>query len=420
MNLDKEKSSYLKSIGTLMSGAMVAQIFTMVCSPILTRICSPEVIGVYSLVTGAVTMFGMVMSLRYELCIVSEPDEEKVYPLVKLSILLCVVLSIIITVGYLFYFRTVSSGENFVVLAIITGALVFLMGIINIVTAYNNRQREYTLITKAYAVRVIAQNILNLVAAFCNMGAIGLSFSHLAGYMMGVRGQSVQLWKNKKTVIGTSSESVKQVAVENSKQALLSSPATLANGLSYSLINYFIEALFSTAIVGYYSISYRILGLPITIISGNVSKVFMEKASKEYQEKGNFKDTYKYTVALLTLIGIPMGIIIIIFAPWVCELLFGKGWGLAGEYVRILTPMFICRFIAGGINCSAIIVNQQQYDLFIQVLLTVFSLSMFVVAKIFKLSVESFLLSLNILFSAGYIVYIVLFWKCAKGMYKQN
>lgn len=408
-------SSYFKSITTLMSGSMVAQIFTLACSPILTRICSPETLGIYSLVTGAITMFGMIMSLRYEMCIVSEPDEERIFPLVKLSGILCAGISILVALGYGIYFYAIDVSENHILLALITGALVFLMGLINIVTAYNNRQRDYKLITRTYVVRIFSQNICNLAAAFAGLGAIGLSVSQGIGYLAGIRGQAKALLRDRKKIDMVSVREMMEAACTYKKQAIISAPATLANGLSYSLINYFIEALFTTATVGYYSISYRILGLPITVISGNVSRVFLEKASREYQEKGNFRGTYRLTVTMLVAMGIPMGILMMIFAPWACEFFFGEGWGIAGIYIRLLTPMFILRFIAGGVNCAAIIVNKQQYDFAIQVLLTVSAVAIFVVALVFQFSAETYLTVLNAVFSVIYVVYLLLFWHCAKA-----
>lgn len=329
MKKPEGNKSYFKSITTLMSGSMIANVFTFICSPILTRICSPEVLGIYSLVTGAITMFGMIMSLRFEMCIVFEPEEKKVYPLIKLSMILNCVISALILIGYLIYFFMIDTGgESFIVLALITALLAFLMGVINIVTAYNNRHKDYKLITKTYVIRVFFQNALNLVAGFFKFGAIGLSLSQLIGYMAGIRGQAKPLKGYFKEIKAATKAEMKEAALSNKKQAMLSTPAALANGLSYSLINYFIEALFTTAIVGYYSISYRILGLPITIISTNVSRVFLERASKEYQEKGNFRNIYKSTVLLLLAMGIPIGILLVIFSPWACELFFGEGWEL--------------------------------------------------------------------------------------------
>lgn len=419
MSKNSANHSYFKAMTTLLSGSLIAQIVTIVCSPILTRICSPDELGLYTLVTGAVTMFGSVMSLRYELCIVSV-DDKKTYPLIKLSFIICLLLSLLIFIGYLIYFYVINVAESPILLALLTALLCFVFGIINIVTSWNNRNQQYKLITRTYAMRVIAQNVLNVGAGFLGWGAVGLSFSHLVGYNIGVYGQSKELLRDRKKIFAVKKSEIYDVMNECRKQAVFSAPAVFANGLSYSLINYFIEWLYSTSVVGFYSISYRILGLPITIISSNVSRVFFAKAANEYKEKGNFFSTYKITVLPMIIIGISVGALMIIFAPWACEFFFGDGWGVAGQYVSILTPMFILRFIAGGVNCSAIIVNRQDIDLIIQILLTVGLAIIFIISLNINLTIEVFLMCINIVFSIIYIIYIVLFGLCAKGILKSK
>lgn len=411
---NKTDSTYYKSIATLMGGSAIAQLFTLICSPILTRICSPEDLGVYALVTGAVTMFGAIMSLRYDVCIVSEPSEKKVFPLIKLSTYIAVSLSVFIAIGYAMYFYVRDPDSDYALFGAITGLLVLLMGSINILTAFNNRQRDYGLITKTYTIRVVAQNIFNIISGLLGMGATGLSLSQLIGYCAGVRGQVKPLLLHKSEIASSTPSEMKAVAKENRKQALMSAPATLANGMSYSLINYFIEGLYSVSEVGFYSISYRILGLPITIISGNVSRVFLERASREFNEVGNFRRTYKSTVMMLAAMGLPIGIAMIVLAPAACELIFGAGWEAAGTYISILTPMFILRFIAGGVNCAAIITKKQHIDLAVQTGLTLSALLVFLLGKMFGWDIVTFLMVLNIIYSIVYIIYIYQFWLCSK------
>ena len=359
-------------------------------------------------------MFGAIMSLRYDVCIVSEPSERKSFALIKLSIYIALILSCLVAIGYVLYFYMRDSNSNYVLLGLIAGLLVLLMGIINVLTAYNNRHCAYGLITKTYTVRVFAQNICNLIAGFLGAGAIGLSFSQLVGYCAGVRGQIKPLLLHRNEIRHSTKCEIKAVAKENKNQALMSAPATLANGLSYSLINYFIEALYSISEVGFYSISYRILGLPITVISGNVSRVFLERASKEYGEVGNFKKTYKTTVLMLAAMGLPIGVAMVAFAPAACGLVFGAGWEVAGTYISILTPMFILRFVAGGVNCAAIITNKQHIDLGVQVSLTLSAFLVFVLGKTLGWEIQTFLTVLNLIYSIIYIIYIYQFWRCSK------
>ena len=415
MDSNDNNKSYIKSILTLLNGSIIAQIFTLICAPILTRICTPEDLGTYSLVTGATTIFGMIMSLRYEICIVSEPDEHKIFSLINLSFRIDCFISLLVFVIYYIYFQSRSFANNTLLLALITASLAFMLGVINIITAYNNRCRAYKLITKTYILRTFCQNIGNLLAGFLGFGVLGLSTSQLIGYFAGVNSQIKPLINYKNDIVNVSKNEIRETAIENKKQPLMSAPAVFANGLSYSLINYFIEALYTTTLVGYYSISYRILGLPLSLVSQNVSRVFMERASLEKRETGNFKKVYKSTLLLLLAMAVPMVIVLMLFSPYLCEFFFGEGWNAAGEYIRILAPMMSLRFIAGGMNCSAIVAGKQQYDLLIQILLTINVIIVFILSNIFSFTIEKFLFFLSIIFSCIYILYILLFWVCAKG-----
>ncbi len=410
-----ESMTYLKSISVLVKGAFAAQFVTLLCSPVITRLFTPDELGVYALVTGAVGMFGFAMSCRFEVCIVSENDEVKVNSLVKLSLLICMLLSCLLFVCYYIYFKYSRISCNPFQLSLVVFGLLFMTGIINVFTAYNNRNKDYRLITKSYVLRVLSQNICNVMAGLSHLGAIGLSVSHLIGYFVGVRDQAALLLIKRAAIYQISIRQMLLVFCENKKQALLSTPAVLANGFSYSIILYFVESLFSVAAVGYYLISYRILGLPLSIISANISRVFLEKASSEFKKKGEFQRTYLMTVVIQIILSIPIGFCLFLFAPSVCKILFGEGWDIAGNYIRILTPMFMFRFIAGGVNTSAIIVKKQQVDFAIQLILMLFTIIVFIIARFYNLEIEMFLIFLSIGGCIIYIIYLILFWLCSKN-----
>ena len=407
------KNKYIKSMMTLVSGSIVAQLVTLICAPIITRIFTPEDLGIYALVTGVLTMFGAIMSFRFELCIVSEKDEKKLPDLIKLCFISCIFLSFIITIGYYIYYLSIKIEGNPIMYAIITGLLAFLVGIINVLTAYNNRFKEYKLMSRTYIRRVASQNILNIISGLLKFNVLGLVISHILGYCAGIPDQAKPLWKIRKDIL--KSKNTLTMAKENIRQFSMSTPAAFANGVSYSLINYFIESLFTVTLVGYYSMSSRILGLPLTVISLNLSRVFHEKAIRDYDNTGKFHDTFKTTVKIGILIAIPMGVLLILFAPWACELFFGEGWRAAGIYIRILTPMFMLRLIAGTVNTTAIIVNKQSLDLKIQMILTALIVFVFLVSNFMDFKIEIFLSLINISTSIVYIIYICIFWKYSKG-----
>lgn len=416
MHIKLFKNNYLKNMMTLISGSMIAQIITIIVSPISTRLFTSEDLGIYTLITSTVTMFGSVLSLRYDMSIVSEKNENNVYALTLLSTIICLIFSMVISIGYTIYFLLSDPIDISVVLIFI---FIFLLnvlnGLINIIMSYNNRYKQYGLMTSMYLIRTLIQNAGIVIFGLIKAGVIGLVLSQIIGYFFGLKKQSQDLLCNIDKILNVKKEDLIGVAKKHKRQMLLSAPATFANGFSYSVINFFIQYLYSSSILGYYSISYRILGLPISIISANVSKVFFERATKEYNNYGNFKKSYIFTLLILIAISLPIGMLLIICSPTVCSIFFGNSYVVSGIYIRILTPMYLLRFITGGLNCSAIIANKQHYDLIIQIVLTIISILSFIIAIVFNLEIYLFLTIINFFFSIVYIFYLLLFWKASCG-----
>ena len=167
--------------------------------------------------------------------------------------------------------------------------------------------------TSVYVIRTTAQNLLMVMSGMLKTGVFGLISSQVLSQLLGIKKQGEELSEHKKELKKISKNDILNVAKKYKKQLLYSTPASFANSFSYSSINLFISSLFNNTILGYYSISYRVLGLPLNIISSNVSKVFFEDASNEYHKKGSFKHSLLRTTSFLGIISVIMVIGLVLF-----------------------------------------------------------------------------------------------------------
>ena len=94
-------------------------------------------------------------------------------------------------------------------------------------------------------------------------------------------------------------------------------------------------------------------------MSGNVSKVFFQEASDEYLKTGKYDKAYKKTFFFLFVLAFPMGVIMYFLSPWECGVFFGESWVVAGEYIRILTPYYMCRFVGTALSPGFFICQKQ-------------------------------------------------------------
>ncbi|MCS0670394.1 lipopolysaccharide biosynthesis protein [Cytobacillus firmus] len=422
MNLiNKYKNDgFSNAVITLISGSLLAQVITMLAAPLLTRIYSPKELGVYALILTAESLFGSIICGRYDVSIVSEPSKNKIYPLIKLSLLITIIFSFVATIGYgFFYFILKEEYRSYSYAVIFIFIMLVLNGLLRILEAYNNRYKEYKVMSSVYVLKTSFQNFGAIMLGYTKFGVLGLLFSHTVGMLAGLRKQSTTLRPHFKEIWASSMHEMKVVMKNHYRLPLFSAPALFANRFSYASIFLFIESLFGLAILGYYSISYKVLGLPLTVMSNNVAKVFYQEASREYDETGKFVKSFKRTSSLLVLIAVPMVIVLYLLAPIAFEIVFGPGWSEAGVYVQILAPMFGIRFIVNTVAYGLQVVKKQHLELGLQLLFTLGSVCCYVISKLLDFNINQFLMTLTFVFSVIYIIYYFSVMKYAFGHYKK-
>lgn len=421
MNLANKikNSSFFRNVALLTSGSIIAQTIVIICSPIITRLFEVQEIGMYSYLITMVSTFTAVMNGRYDMAIVSEENENDIFPIIKLSILIGFTVSIVATIGFGLYFWIAKPEYAQYRYAIVFFFFLLIANaMINIFTSFNNRKKEYQLMTSVYVIRTGCQNIGGVLLGFCRLGVMGLLLPYTVGQYLGMRRQAKSLQSSFKDVWAADFISMKRVAKKYIQFPLFSVPAMFANSFSYSSITIFMESLFDMAAVGYYSLSTRILGLPLSLVSGNVSKVFFQEASSEFIKKGRFVSSYKKTFLFLALLAAVMGVVIYLFAPWACRVFFGESWTVAGEFIRILTPYYMVRFVGTALTPGLIVCNKQKQELFVQILLVLTSIVSYIITLLSGGSIEVFLWSICVSKTAVYILLICLIWHNASTVSK--
>jgi O-antigen/teichoic acid export membrane protein len=426
-SIKKLWDGFLKSLMILATGSLVAQAMVAGEQLLLTRIFSPEILGINAFLIAFPQACIGTLCGRYDLSIVYEEDESKVLPLVKLTFLLNLALSALISLGYAGYiFLLKEEYRQFLFLIPAIFVYLFGYGMTNTLNAYNNRNQQYKMITKMHMLRTFVQcagtiGLVALVVLVLKVEDPRVQVSLLLlpfclGMLCGVATQGKMIfsrWKELKAIKGNELWSV---AMKHKKQPLVSAPAIFANGYSYSLVTMNMEELYGEASTGYYSMSNKLLGMPISLISGNISKVYMEQAAKEYNATGKYKNAFNKTFVFLIIMAIPMFLCIYFFAPPVCAWLFGgEDWRIAGEYIKTLTPMFACRFVATALSPGLFVCRKQGAEFAIQILLLSLTAVAGVVATMLCYNIEQYLWIVCIARSVALVVCILAVFYYSRG-----
>ena len=103
-------NSFFKSILLLTSGSFFAQVITTLSLPILTRVFEPDVIGMNTYIISVAAIFLSVINGRYDVAIVTEKNDDNIFALLKLCILIGVILSVVASLSFGVYFY--ASGRD--------------------------------------------------------------------------------------------------------------------------------------------------------------------------------------------------------------------------------------------------------------------------------------------------------------------
>lgn len=407
-----------KHIAMLSSGVLFGQIILLVVQPIATRLYSPEAFGYLSLVVSLGTMFAPVATLQYNISIVHSPKEDE-YPLCKL-VLLCITVTTIIlffVLGCLVLFGA-EEYRNLKYWIFVAAIIHFVTGLSSLVDSYNNRHGEYSLMAKVTVQRAIFSAIVKMVFGLLKYGFPGLLIAQCVGIIAGIRKQAFSMIKHMKEIVHVKKQDVLNVAVKYRDQPLFALPGVFVLQFSYSALPLIINTVFSTVEGGYFSLTINVLGLPLTLVSNNVARVFFKNASEEMERSGNFISTFRTTSILLITTAILGFSLLWLIAEPLFSIVFGNQWICSGIYTKMLIPMYSMRFVVSGLMHGFVISKKQKMKTVLQSLFIIIMIIGYFIAKVGIVTIEGFLVYINWTYFMLYIILFIVLWIQSKKLVK--
>ena len=412
------KGSFRANVVTLMTGTAIAQAIPIAISPILTRMYTPKDFGFFALYIAIVSIVAVIATGRYEHAVMLTEKDEDALNLVALSITIAFCVSIITFLSVWIFNISITNilGEPeisrwlyFIPLSIL------LTGIYQMLNYWSNRKKQY----KRLAISRILQSsviaVVSLVIGISKFGFIGLIVGNIVGQGMATGFLIWQVWgenKYRRTLITKSSMRCLMLRYKDFPR--YSIPADFINTASNQTPFFLLNNFFNGEVVGFYSLTQRVLGAPITLIAGSILDVFKQRASNDYAKYGNCRKIYIETFKRLLLFSIIPFVVFFFTAPKLFILLFGNDWQTAGEYARIMSVMFFFRFISSPLGYVLYITEKQKYDLIWQVFLCIFTI-ISILSGVYFNSAKVSIICFSISYSVMYVFYFILSYNFSKG-----
>ncbi len=370
----RKETSFAGDVLKLVSGATIAQALGILAAPIYTRLYAPEAFGVAALFASMVAVIGVFATMRYELAIMLPKSDEEAANLVAVSLGFAILVSGLAALFIRLFrnplVRLLNAPEAAPYLWLAPLA-VFVAGIFITFSYWNSR-------TKHFGRLSIARVTNSVVTVSSTIGAGYAGFA-TGGSMIGAKlgGQAVaagmlggQIWREDRHLFRKAIRWQDMLAEikRYRKFPLYSIWATLLNTASWQLPVFLLSTFFSTAVVGFYALGFRIIQLPMNMIGRAIGQVFFQRAA-EAHVKGTLSSLVESIFRQLVMFGLFPMLLLTFVSSDLFSVVFGPKWAEAGVYAQILAPWAFVWFVSSPLSALTGVLEKQEFSLFINILI---------------------------------------------------
>ncbi|HDV4239699.1 TPA: type 8 capsular polysaccharide synthesis protein Cap8K [Staphylococcus aureus] len=393
----------------------IAQVILIITTPIITRLYSPTEFGEFTIFSNIAMILIPIINARYDLLIVNTKNDRSANILSQISFLISLLILLILIPIF-----AISAWlyPNFILDFIFIIIMLFLVSLTNIFTNYLNKERKYKVLSLINVFRAGSMALLQIIFGLLALGSLGLiigfSLSYIAGITLGYK-----TFKKHFNIV-RDKEETKALFLENKNQLVYSTPSILLNSLSFSVVVFFIGILYTNTEVGIYGMAIRVLGIPVTIISLGLSKIFMQQANDYYIEYGNFRNLLLKFSYILVIVSIILYVPLYLFSEELVNILLGHSWVDAITVIKIVIPLFVIRLIVSTVSLSVIVLQKQQLELILQALFLIGTTATFVISKMLNLTFLNFVSINTVVLIVSYMIFFIALYYFAKNKQFKN
>ncbi|HDS3752466.1 TPA: type 8 capsular polysaccharide synthesis protein Cap8K [Staphylococcus aureus] len=393
----------------------IAQVILIITTPIITRLYSPTEFGEFTIFSNIAMILIPIINARYDLLIVNTKNDRSANILSQISFLISLLILLILIPIF-----AISAWlyPNFILDFIFIIIILFLVSLTNIFTNYLNKERKYKVLSLINVFRAGSMALLQIIFGLLALGSLGLiigfSLSYIAGITLGYK-----TFKKHFNIV-RDKEETKALFLENKNQLVYSTPSILLNSLSFSVVVFFIGILYTNTEVGIYGMAIRVLGIPVTIISLGLSKIFMQQANDYYIEHGNFRNLLLKFSSILVIVSIILYVPLYLFSEELVNILLGHSWVDAITVIKIVIPLFVIRLIVSTVSLSVIVLQKQQLELILQALFLIGTTVTFVISKMLNLTFLNFVSINTVVLIVSYMIFFIALYYFAKNKQFKN
>ncbi len=359
------KNDFVKNFLTLFTGSVIAQALMLAITPVITRLYSEEMFGLYIIFASIIVVLQIITTLRFELAIVLPKDDADAINILAITIIINLIISSLLFAIILLFFDFINNllgSDNLGYYLYLVPISTSLTGFYHTFRYWSNRKKEYKNISTSLIAKNVAVGSWNIGFGFANMKAIGLIPGQIAGLFVST-GLLIIL-SIKEILPLLKYLSLKKMIFLLKKYKDIIRFNTLINllvNISNEAPIFLLLGFFGKSTVGLYGMANKLIGTPSDMISRSVGQVFFQKASEVYNNKQDIysflKKTYLNLLKIAAVIFVPAFLI----SPFLKYILGTTyDWTATGYFAMMIIPLLFLKFLNNPVSSIFTILNEQK------------------------------------------------------------
>jgi O-antigen/teichoic acid export membrane protein len=405
-------ASFARNVGTLAGGTSLAQAFSVLALPVITRLYTPEDFSVLAVYAALLSMTGVVACLRFEIAIPIPADGFEAANLAALALLFTTLSTLMIGLVVLVFSQEIAAGLGQPALQSYLWLLVpgvWLTGSFACVQYLATRSRKFREISRTRLTQAVGSAVVQIAMGWLTKsGPLGLLLGQVTASGTGFISLAKETWVESAAFARqTTRHTLSSTFRKYSRFPKFSTFESLANNANIELPILIIAAYASGPQAGFALVAMKAVAIPLTLIGSSISQVYLSHAPERLRE-GKLPTFTQKIIASLFGAGVGPLIGIGILAPAAIPLVFGPQWERAGILVAWMTPWFALQILSSPISMALHVTGNQRLAMVNQVWGLILRVGMTLYAAIYidKYIVEAYCLS-GAIFYLGYLMILV-------------
>lgn len=411
------KHSFVRRVGVLAGGTAAAQAITICAMPFVTRIYSPEQIGIISIFLAFFSYWASALSLRYEYALLIAQDDVESHEIQRLAIIFVFVMSFLgfpilwgLRYANLLEFGLLPNWTPFVAVPLFLG-----YGCFAVFRLWALRAGLIRQITQATIGRSGANALTRIGLGLAGGGLLGLFLAELAGAYASMIRLAIATRRHfsKSKPACFSRERLIEVARKYYKFPLLEVPSTWLDVLAMALPLPMVATLYGAAAAGWFGLARMVVSLPNSQIGAAVADVFQMELAKAVLERDLERTRLLFyslmrKMAVLGLVPLAGSVFLL---PRLAPVIFGHQWLEAGYAAAAMAPWVYAALIVSPLSRALSVLQRQEFKLIYDGFVIILIVISFFFAKLYNFKFIEFIITITVANIIGYIVYAIILRK---------